>query len=302
MVRKSAVALALLLLVVSIRLNALGLGEIEMLSALNQPMRADIGLTSVVGVDISQIKIALASREDHVRLGLSRAKILSDFKFEVVQDSSGKAVIKVSSSDAVREPYLEFLLEMVWENGRMVREYTVLVDPPVTMPATPVAPVAPVVRAPAVAPPRIEPARQIPPVARTAATTYRPAPVGKKTATTYGRVRREEALWGIAAKLRQDSDISIQQMMIALLRANPEAFTDNNINNLKEGSTLTVPDREAILALSANQARTEAARQYDEWLEKRNAARIATREKPAVEERAASRRTTCGNACHASCD
>ena len=287
MVRKSAVALALLLLIVSIRLNALGLGEIEMQSALNQPMRAEISLTSVAGVDTSQIKIALASREQHERLGLSRAKILGDFKFEVAQDSSGKTVIKVSSFDPVREPYLEFLLEMIWENGRMVREYTVLVDPPVTMPATPVAPVAPVVQAPAVVPPRIEPARQAAPVAKTSPTTYRPAPVGQKKANTYGKVRREEALWGIAVKLRPDADISIQQMMIALLRANPEAFTDNNINNLKAGSTLTVPDREAILALSTNQARAEATRQYDEWLEKRNAARIATRETPAVEERAA---------------
>ncbi len=289
MFRKSAVALALVLLTVSIRLNALGLGEIEMQSALNQPMKAGIILNSSVGVDVSQVKIALASREEHERLGLIRAKILSDFKFEVALDDRGMAVINVSSSEPVREPYLEFLLEMVWENGRMVREYTVLVDPPVTMPATPVAPLAPVVSAPAVVPARIEPVRQIRPAAaaQTAPTTYRPAPAGKKTANTYGAVRREEALWGIAERLRPGGDITIHQMMIALLRANPEAFTDNNINNLKAGSTLTIPDREAILALTANQARAESTRQYNEWRAKRNAARAAVREKPAVTQKAA---------------
>ena len=285
MIRKAAVALALLLLTVSIRLNALGLGEIEMQSALNQPMKADISLTSVAGVDTSQIKIALASREAHERLGLSRAKILNNFKFEVVGDGGGMAVIKVSGTEPVREPYLEFLLEMVWENGRMVREYTVLVDPPVTMPGTPVAPVAPVVPAPAVVPAVSQPARQARPVAQTAPTTYRPA-VGKRIADSYGPVRREEALWSIAQKLRPDGDITIQQMMIALLRANPQAFPDNNINNLKAGSTLKIPGREEILALSARQASAEAGRQYDEWLDRRNAARVLA-SKPAVEETAA---------------
>ena len=276
MFRKSAVALALLLLMLSSRLYALGLGEIDMQSSLNQPMNADISLVSVAGVDVSRVKVMLASREAHERLGLSRAKILNDFMFAIVEDGNGKPVIHISSSDLVREPYLEFLLEMVWENGQMVREYTVLVDPPVTMQAAPVAPVAPVVRAPA----RAEPVRQArpAPVPRQAPSTYTPAPVERKTADQYGPVRRDEALWSLAKRMRPDRDISVHQMMIALQRANPHAFVNNNINNLKAGATLKVPDRNAILELNRAQARAEAGRQYKEWKEKRNAGKVATKE------------------------
>jgi pilus assembly protein FimV len=280
MFRKSAVALALLLLTLSSRLYALGLGEIDMQSALNQPMNANISLVSVAGVDISQVKVKIASREAHERLGLSRAKILSDFMFAIVEDGNGKPVIHISSSDLVREPYLEFLLEMVWENGQMVREYTVLVDPPVTMQAAPVAPVAPVVRAPEPAPARAEPVTQArpAPLPRQAPSTYTPAPVERKTADQYGPVRRDEALWSLAKRLRPDRDISVHQMMIALQRANPHAFVNNNINNLKAGATLKVPDRNVILELNRAQARAEAGRQYKEWKEKRNAGKVATKE------------------------
>jgi len=277
---KSAVALALLLLTLSSRLYALGLGEIDMQSGLNQPMKADISLISVAGVDLSRVKITIASREAHERLGLSRAKILSNFNFAIVKDASGKPVIHISSSDLVREPYLEFLLEMVWENGQMMREYTVLVDPPVTMQAAPVAPVAPVVRAPEPASARAEPVRQArpAPVTKSTSSTYTPPPVQKKTAEQYGPVRRDEALWSLANRLRPDRDISIQQMMIALQRANPNAFVNNNINNLKAGATLKIPDRNAILALNHAQARAEAERQYKEWKEERNADKVVANE------------------------
>ena len=277
MFRKSAVVLALLLLSLSFRLYALGLGDIEMLSALNQPMSADISLISATGVDLTEVKITLASRADHERLGLSRAKILSDFSFAIVEDSRGKPFIHVSSTELVHEPYLEFLLKVVWENGRMVREYTVLVDPPVTMQARPVVPVAPVVRAPQPAPVIAKPLAP-----RSVRPAYVPAPVEKKAAQHYGPVRRDETLWSLAKNLRPSADIGIEQMMIALQRANPDAFADNNINNLHAGVTLKVPDRDAILALTRGQARAEARQQYKEWRDKRNAAKPAAK-KPVAE-------------------
>jgi pilus assembly protein FimV len=289
MFRKTAVVLALLLLSLSFRLHALGLGEIEMQSALNQPMAADISLISATGVDLAKIKVTLASRAAHERLGLTRAKILSDFEFAVLEDNRGKPIIHISSSELVREPYLEFLLEMVWENGQMIREYTVLVDPPVTMQAIPVVPVAPVVRTPQPAPIIAEPVKQTrpAPVPRSVSSTprsvppaqsYVPAPVEKKAAQHYGPVRRDETLWSLAKNLRPSGDIGIQQMMIALQRANPDAFADNNINNLHAGVTLKVPDRETILSISASEARAEARQQYKEWSEKRNAAKAAAQQ------------------------
>jgi pilus assembly protein FimV len=290
MFRKSAVVLALLLLTLSYRLYALGLGEIEMHSALNQPMSADINLISATGVDLSGVKITLASRASHERLGLSRAKILGDFSFAVTEGSSGKPFIHISSTEFVQEPYLEFLLEMVWQNGQIVREYTVLVDPPVTMQARPAVPVAPVARVPQPAPVIAEPVRQTrtAPAPRSVRPAYVPAPVERKAVQHYGPIRRDETLWSLAKNLRPSADIGIEQMMIALQRANPDAFADNNINNLHAGVTLKVPDRDAILALSKRQARAEARQQYKEWNDKRNAAKTVAKqpvaEMPAREE------------------
>jgi pilus assembly protein FimV len=279
MFRKSAAVLALLLLSLSFRLYALGLGEIEMQSALNQPMRANISLISARGVELSGVKVKLASRAAHERIGLSRAKILSDFKFAITEDSRGRPIIHISSTELVQEPYLEFLLKIDWENGQMIREYTVLVDPPVTMQAAPTVPVAPVarIRQPA---PVIEPVRQAQPAPapRSVRPAYVPAPVEKKAAQHYGPVRRDETLWSLAKNLRPSADIGIEQMMIALQRANPDAFADNNINNLHAGVTLKVPDRDAILALSKRQASAEARQQYKEWSDKRNAAKAATKQ------------------------
>jgi pilus assembly protein FimV len=279
MFRKSAIVLALLLLSLSYRLYALGLGEIEMHSALNQPMSADINLISATGVDLSGVKITLASRAAHEYLGLSRAKILSDFKFAITEDSRGRTIIHISSTELVQEPYLEFLLEMLWENGQMVREYTVLVDPPVTMQARPAVPVAPVARTPQPAP-VIEPVRQTQPAPAPGSVrpAYVPAPVKKQAVQHYGPVRRDDTLWSLAKNLRPSADIGIEQMMIALQRANPDAFADNNINNLHAGVTLKVPDRDAILAVSKRQARAEARQQFKEWSDKRNAAKAVARQ------------------------
>ena len=290
MFRKSAVVLALLLLSLSYRLYALGLGEIEMHSALNQPMSADISLISATGVDLSGVKITLASRAAHERLGLSRAKILGDFSFAIAEDSRGRPLIHISSTELVQEPYLEFLLEMVWQNGQMIREYTVLVDPPVTMQARPAVPVAPVARTPQPPPVIAEPIRQArpAPAPRSVRPAYVPAPVEKQAVQHYGPVRRDETLWSLAKNLRPSADIGIEQMMIALQRANPDAFADNNINNLHAGVTLKVPDRDTILALSNRQARAEARQQYREWNDKRNAAKAVAQqpvtEMPAREE------------------
>jgi pilus assembly protein FimV len=265
--RKLAAVAALCLFATSSNLYALGLGEIEVQSALNQPMKAVIGLTSTAGTDLSKVKVAVASREAHQRQGISKARVLGNFSFNV--DGSGpQPVIRVTSVDVIRDPFLTFLLEIEWANGRLLREYTVLIDPPVLMPATPVIPAAPVTSAPATV--YQEPVRQsravtTPPVSapvRVAA----PTPVAT-TPVDHWPVRRSETLWSLAKQLRPDSSISIEQMMLALQRANPQAFMHNNINNLKAGATLRVPDRGEITSLSVREASAEAARQFAAWKE-----------------------------------
>ncbi len=258
MFRKTAVVTALLLATLSAQVFALGLGDIDMRSALNQPMDAVIELTSASAADIDDIDVSLASLDDHARAGLSKAAILADFRFTIEKNAAGKPVVRISSDSLVREPYLEFMLELDWSRGRLLRQYTVLVDPPVTMPATPAVPVAPVTRAapaprPVTRPPVATPVQQ--PVAAPATVNVAPAPV----TGDYGPIRRSETLWSIAERVRPDREISIEQVMLALQRANPHAFDGNNINRLRRGVTLTVPTRDDILSMSSRAARAESA-------------------------------------------
>jgi pilus assembly protein FimV len=267
MFRKSAVAAALLLVSVTSESFALGLGEIDMQSALNQPMRAVIDLTSATGTDLSQVKVSIASAEAHQRAGLARSRLLGNFRFKVEQDDRGRAVIRISSTDTIHEPFLEFMLELTWPKGRLMRQYTVLVDPPLTMPAAPAIPATPVSSAPPATPVAAEPVRRY--TASRPATTAARAPAasssGGYNASSYGPVKRSETLWTIAKQVRPDSGVSMEQMMLALQRANPGAFLNNNINNLMAGATLTIPSREEILSVSASEARDETNRQNQAW-------------------------------------
>ncbi|HAJ91893.1 MAG TPA: hypothetical protein DCO71_04620 [Gammaproteobacteria bacterium] len=262
MFKKLAVTAALSFVTVSSNVYALGLGPIDMQSALNQPMKAVIDLTSASDTDLSKIKVSIASQQAHDRTGLSRTRILTDFTFSVERDSRGEAFIRVTSSDALHEPFLEFLLELEWPKGRLLREYTVLVDPPVTMPARPAVPAAPVSQVPA--PVVQSPGRQSSPApARTSTPPVHTA--SAPSADSYGPVRRDETLWNIAKRVRPGNDISMDQMMHALLRENPHAFVNNNINRLKAGATLSIPDRNTIKSMAANEARAETNRQAREW-------------------------------------
>ena len=267
MFRKSALSAALFLITATSNLHALGLGEIDMQSALNQPMDAVIELTAAGSTDLSKVKITLASQAAHQRVGLSRSRILNEFDFTVEKDQQGNTVVRISSHGAVHEPFLEFLLELTWPNGHLLREYTVLVDPPITMPATPARPVAPVSQAPVAtttAQPLTSQTRSRP----AAATVRTSAPAtATSSADSYGPIRRNDTLWSIAERLRPDNGISMHQMMLALQRKNPQAFADNNINNLKAGAILSVPSRDEILSVSAADAFRETTQQYAEWEE-----------------------------------
>jgi pilus assembly protein FimV len=260
---KRTVFAATLWLMVSTRVFALGLGGIEVQSTLNDPFRAVVKLTSATDEELKNLKVSIASRESFNRVGLARPNILNSFIFSVDRTDTGSPVIHISGKDAVREPFLEFLLEATWPRGRLVRQYTVLIDPPYTMPATPVAPAMPVTPAP-----RAEPVAQTRPASTRPVPTPTRVPVPPiqtRQADHYGPVKRNDTLWLIAKQLRPDSDVSMNQMMLALLRANPGAFANNNINNLRAGSVLRVPDRDEIMALSRSEAYSETSRQHSEW-------------------------------------
>jgi len=282
----------------------LGVGEIEVKSALNDPLDAEIKLFSVRPGEGDNIRVQLATLKEFEAAGIDRALILSNLKFKVVE-KDGKAFIKVFSKRPIREPFLDFLVDIDWPSGRLLREYTVLLDPPVFLQRKAAAVQAPVVEkpaevvrearpAPTPAPDFSAPVAAAPVVSESsglfpqiqisdvAPAPRRPTPVTADTsAESYGPVKRNDTLWTIAQKVRP-SGVTMTQMMVALQQANPEAFGGNNINNLKSGFILRVPGRSEIEATSAGEALRIARAQNEAWRAGRDSApstgTISTRE------------------------
>jgi pilus assembly protein FimV len=151
MMRKLVVFLtAAILICMPLAANALGLGSLKLNSSLNEPLNADIELLSATSADVSSLSISLASPDAFLRAGIDRPALLSELKFAIQQrEEDGTYYINVTSRSPVREPFLNFLLEMNWQNGRMLREYTMLLDPPTQVRKQPTVVEAPPTVAPA---------------------------------------------------------------------------------------------------------------------------------------------------------
>jgi pilus assembly protein FimV len=257
---------------------ALGLGPVHVRSKLNQPLDAEIPVIQGSQAEAEGLIVNMAGAEDFERVGLNRSRISVPLEFAVVKGSRGDLVIKVTSKEPVRESYLDFLVEANWPKGRLLREYTVLLDPPLMAPATTRA-----ATTAAVAPSpgtvtlthREKPSRAAPAVARTpraepaprvAAKPERAAPARKAGAEEYGPVEGGETLSAIARATRPDDGANVNQMMLALLRNNPHAFFKDNINALKRGAILRMPSAEEIRAVgSASAAAALVHAQIEDW-------------------------------------
>jgi pilus assembly protein FimV len=244
---------------------ALGLGEIHLNSALNEPLNAEIELVSATPDELSSVSAALASRETFTRYGLERPILLNTVNFRATRNADGRAVLLVRSTDAMSEPFVTFLVEVNWARGHLLREYTVLLDPPVYTPGETRAAPAPVAAPEAVA---TENARggvveRPQPLPSPAAQTSTAAPAAPPGASTY-QVRPRDTLYDISRNLRPGGPREINRTMMALFQGNPEAF-EGNINRLRAGSILRVPDGSQIESLSAAQAAAAVAQQYAAW-------------------------------------
>jgi pilus assembly protein FimV len=261
---KEAVRRALLLsaLAAPSALYALGLGEIRLNSALNQPFDAEIELVSATSEDLGALRAALASGETFERYGLDKPSYLSDFTFRVTR-SGGRDVLRVTSPRPVTEPFVTLLVEASWPRGRLLREYTVLLDPPVFSSA-PVAAAAPVetprAAAAVTSPPAPRPAPPAPSEAVVA-----PPRAAIEPGSTY-RVRPNDTLWRIASAASPGPRSEVNRMMVAIYEANPAAF-GGNINVLLANSELRIPTGGDVAAISASAAADEVARQYRQWSE-----------------------------------
>ncbi len=273
MVRRLTLLLLSTVLLIPGGAFALGLGEIHLKSALNQAFDANIDLLSVKADELDGVKVALATPEAFERAGIDRLFILTKLRYEPDLNAEGRPVIHITSRQAIREPFLNFLIEVNWAKGRLVREYTVLLDPPVTLDRKPSPVKAPVTefsapKATQNASPSIQREVQLSPTEQRASVGG--AVVSQTGADEYGPVMANESLWKIANKTKPQGT-TVEQMMMALQRKNPHAFYRQNVNNLKRGSILRMPTQTEIDFLSVREARAEFSNQVVEWKANRSA-------------------------------
>ncbi len=276
-VMRLAPVMAILAMLIPAVGHALGLGNIAMNSALNQPLNAEIELLSVQKGDLANLVVQLGSEEDFQRVGADRVFFLTKIKFEVVRRKNGTVYVQLTTTQTVAEPFLDFVVEARWPRGRILREFTVLVDPPVLSDEAP-APIeqaaAMMPSAPAAVP--VQSSRQAPIRARAEL-----APVSRVAGElTYGPVKYNDTLWVIANRMRP-SGVTTNQMMAALVRENPNAFYNGNANQLKAGYVLRVRDPAALGALTVVAANVEIERQRGEWLARKSGRLVRQTDAPA---------------------
>jgi pilus assembly protein FimV len=277
--RRCAVALAIGLAFLTPAAHSAGLGRITVQSALGQPLRAEVEVTAVSREEAASLGVRLASAAAFRQANLDFNAALTRLRMALERRSDGNFVVRISSPTAVNEPYLDLLIELTSATGRVLREYTILLDPPalratqeVVAPAAGRAAPAPAAAAPAPAPAPAAAARPAP--ARTAAAA---APAQ----STY-EVKRGDTLSGIAERTRPAA-ASLDQMLVALFRANPDAFIAENMNNLRAGSVLKIPEAQQAVAVDPATARREIATQSADFARYRSRlAQAATSAGPAA--------------------
>ncbi|SBV52264.1 FimV protein [Xanthomonas bromi] len=272
---------ALLLMACSGAAMALGLGDIRVLSKPGQPLVAEIPVISNEPGELDSARVALASATTFARVGLERPQgLVSNLQFQFAQDARGRAVIRVTSSQVVDQPAINFLIEVEWGQGRLVREYSALVDAPNTAAA---------IAEPAINAPRAgyrnliarEPAAA-PLANRSAQDSARAEPTARATASASAAaatqagdvlpaVRSGQTLSEIAAVVARSSGHSLDQTMLALLRTNPDAFINGNINRLKQGAVLRTPQEDALAQVGAAEAAVMVREQAAQWRQARSA-------------------------------
>lgn len=247
--------------------SALGLGEIKLNSSLNQPLDAEIQLLHVRDLTEREILISVASPEEFERAGVERNFFVTDLQFKLELSAASGPVVRVTSRQPVREPFLNFIVSARWPSGKLLREYTLLVDLPVFTgskagPVEAAQPKPSATRSTPSSQPSAERPRDVPrPVER----SRTPEPASTFSGDSYGPVGANETLWSIASRSRPDGSVSVQQTMLAIQRLNPEAFINGNINLLRRGQVLRIPDKEEIQKLTARDAIQQVAEQNRNW-------------------------------------
>ncbi|MEW5966650.1 MAG: FimV/HubP family polar landmark protein [Pseudomonadota bacterium] len=247
--------------------QAAGLGRLSVNSALGQPLTAEIEIFAADKAELESLSASLASDQAFRDARVDFAPVLSTLRFSIEKRPGNKAVLKVTSSRPVTDPFIDMLVELNWASGRLVREYTLLLDPPGMAKPQTVAPVA--VAAPAAPAPAPAPAAKVPAPAAKVPAPATPAPAApaekpaKPAAPDSVTVKKGDTLSGIASRVRPEG-VSLEQTLVGLYRENTAAF-HGNLNRLKSGRTLTVPSAEQVAAIPQAEAVRELKLQADDW-------------------------------------
>jgi len=261
---------------------ALGLGSIQVVSAPSEPLEARIRLFPSSPDWREGFQVGLASASVFERVGVERTAVLDQLRFSVGMVAEGaEPYIAVTTERPLAEDVLSFIVEVRWFGGRVFREYTLLlepaplfaVEPRVSPPPTPAAPDPGrglIARPP---PPDAEPptAAEPPPAAAPSDEPVAEPATGSEVVVTLRRredmreVVRNDTLWAIALETRPDAGVSLYQMMLAIYRANPDAFINNNLNLIRAGAVLRIPERQELLSVTDASARAAFATQVAEW-------------------------------------
>ena len=263
-----ASAVALLGSLASLEAHALALGRITVQSALGEPLRAEVDIADINVEEASSLKAGIAPAEAFKAAGLEyNAVMAAGLEVKLQRRADGRAYLRLTSSRPVTEPFVDLILEANWSSGRISRDYTMLLDPPnlrsntnpvepnpaiLSRPAMPSAPVAARPPSPTPYSPPVSAAARPAPVVRTPVVKASPAekiPASEKQLT----VKAGDTAGKIAAQTKPTS-VSLDQMLVALLRSNPEAFIGGDINRIKSGAVLDIPSAQAASAISPGEA------------------------------------------------
>ncbi|MBV7455407.1 hypothetical protein KW843_13075 [Acidovorax sp. sif1233] len=276
--------------------SALALGRITVQSALGEPLRAEIDLPQITPAEADSLRATTASPDVFRAQGMEYTPTINNLQIQLQRRPDGTAVLRLTSSRPVNEPFLDLVLDANWGSGRIVRSYTMLFDPPAlrrpapAVAASPQLPAPATQQAPAVRAPVAPRASESPAAAAPAAPpTPRPPAVAARPAPADGvRVQAGDTA-GRIANAHRPADVSLDQMLVAMMRANPDAFIQGNVNRLKAGAVLQMPDQAAAQSTSAPEARQILAAQARDFNEfRRKLAGAAPTAAVAAAERSAS--------------
>jgi pilus assembly protein FimV len=278
-------AISMMTSVVSLDAHALALGRISVQSALGEALRAEIDITEINAAEAATLQASIASPETFKAAGVEFMPVLNGIQINLQRRANGQSFLRLTGQSPVTEPFVDLILEANWASGRVARDYTMLFDPPgmrSNSVASQPSPTAPMIARPnpapilaPVAPERIEsqsaatsgssasraPATAYSPPASPSRSTVTPkSPPSRKTASaapeagsTRITVQAGDTAGRIASQTKSQS-VSLDQMLVALLRGNPDAFIGGNVNRIKSGAVLSIPTPEAAAAVSATEA------------------------------------------------